>query len=380
MQKRFYLYRRIVMKKLTVLLMMIVGMLPAIGETVSQKQAQQLAHLFFNEAAGRVNAPPKLIYNGRKLTTNRLFTPFYVYNNPVGGFVIISAENKAYPILGFSLKDSFNPERLGDTELALLKTYALEIEHIRYDVQPVENTIKAWQNYPEYVSGILNAQYIATDPKLSIEESDEMLIRGINDDDAIYADMYNPDQWQEMILEELNSKESVPLMIVGDNRLFPMVVYGHQGDYFRIEMTRRNSWLMRLNATDVISPAMVTVVGNPLEMIEEYEEELPFEVHDSFLAEVDEIENNRREVASIDIPIFNDKPQVLAIGGGHFDVVIPENASMATVYNISGSMISRQTFRDTPLVHLDISAEPSGFYFLTVTGESGTPYGLKLNR
>lgn len=368
------------MKKFLVALITILSFVPGFSETVSQKQAQQLAYLFFNEAAGRVTAPPKLIYNGRRLTTNRLFTPFYVYNTPLGGFVIISAENKAYPILGFSLKESFDPEKLGETEKQLLESYALEIERIRYDSTPVDNVEKAWQNYPEYVDGILKSKYEATDPKLTLKESSDLIFYAIENEDAIYSDMYTPEQWQEMILEELAKKESVPLSIVGIRESYPMVVFGHQGDYFRIEMDRRNSWLMRLNATDIISASMVSVVGKPLELLEEDYEEPPFRFHEDFLSEVQAEEDNRKAVPSIVKSVIEGQPQLRPLGSGHFEISIPEPVIASTVYNLAGAIVKHQTYKGTDVANIDISPEPTGFYFARVVGESGTPYGFKLYR
>ena len=56
------------------------------AEVVPQKQAMQLAQNFFNTMYGTVTGRPKLVWNGRELTTNRLFTPFYTYNSPKGGY------------------------------------------------------------------------------------------------------------------------------------------------------------------------------------------------------------------------------------------------------------------------------------------------------
>ena len=127
------------------------------AETVSRKQALQLATAFFNQAAGRVQAPPRLVYDGRRLTTDRLFAPFYVFNQPAGGFVIISAENKTFPILGYSLKENFDPETMGDAGRALLAGYAREIEMIRYDSRVPEQAIAAWTDFPAYVASLLEA-------------------------------------------------------------------------------------------------------------------------------------------------------------------------------------------------------------------------------
>lgn len=373
--------RHILMKnKLLIFIILVSACLFGKAETISQKQAQQLAHLFFNEAAGKVTAPPKLVYNGRRLTTGRLFNPFYVYNTSLGGFVIISAENKAYPILGFSLKDSFDPEKLGEAEKALLTSYAMEIEMVRYDTQPVEGAIKAWGDYGTYVHNILTSRYIATDPVISVEEAYKAIDNAMERDEAIYSDIYTPSQWREMITDEVNLKLSAPVAFFMNRDIYPGVVYGYQGDYFRIEMSQRNSWLMRLNATEVIPSNMVSVVFNPIQLPLEFDEEIPFADHDLFLAEVEDIETKRNEKSSIDIPMIEDEPFIKANGGGSFEIFLPENITMARVYNLAGALLRQSTYNDTQKAFIDLSSEPSGFYFVNIIGESGRPYGLKLYR
>lgn len=369
------------MKKIVILLFVVIANLQCFGETVSQKEAQNLALMFFNEASGKVTAPPKLVYNGKRLTTNRLFTPFYVYNTPMGGFVIISAENKAYPILAYSLKESFDPDKIGETETALLKSYATEIELVRYDTEPIEETVWAWQNFPEYVDLILKARYNATDPKLSTDDSYLMVSSAIEKEDAVYADLYTPTQWRDMMEEELSSKEVVPIGVFNGDNMFPAVIYGRKGEYFRIEMSSRNDWLVRLNATEVIPSQMVSVVANSLALPSEIEEPLPFEELDDFLSEVMEIENRRKEVTSIDIPLMQDAPMVHANGGGHYEIDMPENVVTATIYNLAGASIRRNTYpKESSRVFVDLSAEPSGFYIVNLIGETGQPYSLKLAR
>lgn len=382
MQKRFYSYKRFLQMRKIILLSIftLAFFCSSWSETVSQKETAQLAQLFFNEANGRVVAPPKLVYNGRKLTTSRLFTPFYVYNNMLGGFVIVSAENKAFPILGFSLKDSFDPNVLGEAELALLRSYAREIELIRYDSSPVFEAENSWINYPEYVAGILSASYMATDPKLTISEADKIVEGAEIKDDAVYSDLYTPLQWQEMIEDELKLKESVPLVLVEGDKSYPAVVYGRQGNYFRLEMSTRNNWLMRLNATEVISSNMISAVVNPLSLPLEVEEDLPFEDFDEFVLEVSELETNRTNRSWIDVIETDASPRIKPLGSGHYEVSLPEEAAMATVYNLGGAIVSRSTFGDSSVINIDISPEPRGFYFLTVLGSSGQPYGFKLVR
>lgn len=128
-------------------MLLLAGPLSVYAETVSQKEAKHIATQFFNAANGRIMAPPKYVYNGRRLTTNSLFPPFYVFNHPAGGFVVISAENKAFPILGYNLKENFDPDKLSSSTKDLLRLYAIHIENIRYDSSATEDAVRAWEIY-----------------------------------------------------------------------------------------------------------------------------------------------------------------------------------------------------------------------------------------
>ena len=106
------------------------GTVSAHAETVSQRQAKHIAQQFFNAAYGRVMGEPKLVLQA-------------------GGLVVISAENKAFPILGYDLNDNFNPDNMTAALKELLRLYALHIEYIRYDSTQPHEAEKAWQNIRE---------------------------------------------------------------------------------------------------------------------------------------------------------------------------------------------------------------------------------------
>lgn len=136
----------------------ILVLLPALysqAETVARKEASKVAAAFFNAAFGRAAGNPDMVYNGKNLTTDRLFSPFYVFNSPAGGFVIVSAENKAFPVLGYSLKGKFSPAALKDPEKALVSGYARQIEYIRYDSRIPSEAIEAWADIKDHIGGLL---------------------------------------------------------------------------------------------------------------------------------------------------------------------------------------------------------------------------------
>lgn len=154
---------------------MIAGALTAQSETISMKQAKAMAQNFFNESRHYVTAPVSYVYNGKDLTNQRLFTPFYVFNSPVGGFVIISAENKAFPILAYSLSQKFDKEKITPMVKLMLSDFARDIEMIRFDSRIPSDAIEEWVTYPNVVFDIFENP-----------ENDDYCVASFDDEDGVW--------------------------------------------------------------------------------------------------------------------------------------------------------------------------------------------------
>lgn len=142
------------LKHIVILIFMMAGCLALDAETVGMKQAKAMAQNFFNESRHYVTAPVSYVYNGKDLTNQRLFTPFYVFNSPAGGFVIISAENKAFPILAYSLKQKFDKDKMIPMVKSALSDFARDIDMIRFDSRIPSDAIEEWVTYPNVVFDI----------------------------------------------------------------------------------------------------------------------------------------------------------------------------------------------------------------------------------
>lgn len=371
-------------KKLLVIFMLVSALLgvhfQAYPETVSQKQAKQIASQFFNAANGQIMGEPKLVYNGRRLTTNNLFPPFYVYNLQAGGFVVISAENKAFPILGYDLKDNFNPDKMSETLKELLRLYALHIENIRYDSTYPYEAEKAWQNIPEYISNILDARNDITDPVTTPEvaqaELDEIL--DMNDSFGFASVNYSPEQWQYSIDLELEKYPDVVIGLIKKDSLLPVIIHGKKGDYYRMELNGRNRSYWRLLPTEILSNGQVAVLGNPTAKREEPEEEIPHSFYADFVRET-EIAQAQAQATIENLHILNE-PKVQWLGGGHFTVSLPEEVNSMRLFSLDGAQVQYEKFRDTAVASINLTGQPAGFYFAVFTGKSGEPYSIKIFR
>lgn len=353
------------------------------AETVSRKEAANVAELFFNASRGLKMAAPNFAFTGREFTTNRLFIPFYVFNHPTGGFVIVSAENKAYPILAYSERGKLDPGRLTEGQRALFDLYGRQIEYIRYESEYPAEAVKAWGDIKSHIAGILKKQLDVTDMLLpwdEVEEEVQNLYKRADSRD-LQSVNYQPEQWNSMISDELRSKRNVVMAIVNPRgELIPAVATGRRADFFRLRFNEQPTDAMyRLLPTEFISQGELAVITNPIGAPEEeITEELPFTFYDSFIQETQD--ERQRQLASIEEILQPSGPVVDWQGDGHFSVNLPENVRQAIIYNVAGVRVAELTFKDTNMSQLDISTQPSGFYIALLIGESGQPYTLRLYR
>lgn len=289
------------------------------AETVSQKQASKIAETFFNAAYGQYMTAPKMVWNGRQLTTDRLFSPFYIYNHPAGGFVIVAADTKAFPILGYSRTSKFDRSKLTQAEEDLLSRYAHEIELIRYDSRMPVKAVEAWTNLPLYINKMLNNPY------------DSSEFESLSDD-------------SRDLIEEIDRRNSSVMMPTAVE--FPI----YRPEYFR-----------DYTLDDVTEP-----------------EDVPFDLFDSFMAEIKAEEKARQ--AALDEILNPTKPVVSLLGGAHYSIRFPDNVALARVYSVQGARQMEKYFKNTNVVNLDLSALVPGYYILFVVDENGKTYGIKLPR
>lgn len=316
------LTKSVMKRKILLLAVMILGAVCGVrSETVTQKQAMQIAETFFNAAYGEYTAKPKLAWNGRQLTTDRLFSPFYIYNSPRGGFVIIAADTKAFPILGYSKTTKFERDKLTDAENELLKTYAHEVELIRYDDRQPERAIEAWRNMALYINRMLNNPYdtpefaeLTDDEKDNIEAIDRRN-NAVMLPTAVEFKIYNPDRYRDITLD------------------------------------------------DVTGPT---------------EEEIPFTFYEDFLKEIAQEQATR--AAELDEIISPTKPVVSFLGGAHYSIYYPVNIEMTVIYSLEGRRMIEKYYKNQNTVNLDLSSLPQGFYVLLALGENGEVFGYKIYR
>ena len=112
----------------------------ASADKVSQEQASKWAHQFFHQQGGSraVGASLEMVWNGLDGSARATGDPaFYVFNRTdKEGFVIVSGDDLAQPLLGFSFDKGFEMEHLP--------------QHIRYWLMDRKTEIELLRKHPEW--------------------------------------------------------------------------------------------------------------------------------------------------------------------------------------------------------------------------------------
>ena len=135
-------------KKKTVFALLMLALLPAVARQVEPAVARQVAENFMT-ANGAANVKSLV-----DITAETPFTAFYVFASPEGGFVLVSGDDRAVPILGYSTTQRFvTSKRLPDHVLSWLEAYEEGIRYCQsaFD-EPGDEVAAMWQTLlsPEF--------------------------------------------------------------------------------------------------------------------------------------------------------------------------------------------------------------------------------------
>lgn len=128
-------------------------LMPAIllAAPVDPNLAQQVAQNFINTVGDSVSAQqpinqPRRLKRVAKQTTDN--PPYYIFNNEDGGFVIVSGDDCATPILGYSYEGSIDLDNMPIQLEELLNAYAAEIQYaIDNHLQATDEVAASWTAY-----------------------------------------------------------------------------------------------------------------------------------------------------------------------------------------------------------------------------------------
>lgn len=134
------------------LLLLLCALLPAwlLADNIPVGQAQSLASDFFKSHVQTRNASPQLqlVWDGEEAgTRSQQDAAFYVFNRTdAPGFVIVSGDDVAMPILGYSLTETFQADNMAPNLKSWMQMYRKEINDARRaGLKASAATRSAWQ-------------------------------------------------------------------------------------------------------------------------------------------------------------------------------------------------------------------------------------------
>ena len=119
---------------------------------VDKERAKDVAKLFLQKQivkGGHNRVPQNLRLD--EVNVSQYAGKLFVFNTESGGFVVVSANDVAYPILGYSDENSLKAENIPSNVKAWLDLYAKEIQMaVDSGVVQSEDVMKAWGNVESY--------------------------------------------------------------------------------------------------------------------------------------------------------------------------------------------------------------------------------------
>ena len=131
------------MKRLLLSLICVILVCSAYAAPVSLQRATEVANAFLTTTSSGPNRAPA---RARLASAAAPQAYVYVFENTTGGFVIVSADDVAYPILGYSNNTEWDGTNLPDNVQAWINTYSSQIKWaVDNNIQPDPNVTNAWK-------------------------------------------------------------------------------------------------------------------------------------------------------------------------------------------------------------------------------------------
>ena len=115
------------------------------AKTIAEHHLATISGLSLKSAGSKIK---NFQFTSVKATVENNDTLYYILNDTINkGFVIVSADKRAWPILGYSTEGSFNEKKQPEAFTAWMENRKREIEAIKKNnLQPDSATVASWQN------------------------------------------------------------------------------------------------------------------------------------------------------------------------------------------------------------------------------------------
>lgn len=126
----------------------------AMAQPIEPKTAQQVAENLFKSMG--LTAAPELVVLRRELPVGKSDNPYFIFNasGPEDGFVIISADRRAFPLIAYSTTSDFYPDNVPINMRKWMEGYRKEIQYvIKHNLPATSEIVMSWKEHVEGRSG-----------------------------------------------------------------------------------------------------------------------------------------------------------------------------------------------------------------------------------
>ncbi|MEA3477276.1 MAG: C10 family peptidase [Bacteroidota bacterium] len=158
------------------------------AEEVNRSKAERVArNFYYHHSSMDYNA---IIFNETLIVEDQDEPMYYVFNLPASlGFVIVSAEDKGYPILGYSTSGSYALENQPPNLQSWMQGYQDQIQYVRINKLPDDQNIQStWHKYDDGFSMTRNGNRSVVGPYMD----DVLWNQGCYYNDSCPADAAGP--------------------------------------------------------------------------------------------------------------------------------------------------------------------------------------------
>ncbi|HNY59350.1 MAG TPA: C10 family peptidase [Bacteroidales bacterium] len=147
------------LKNLFLMMMFFFGISILFAENVTVQDAERVATRFYNEKYV-VNFPGEeanfYVVNNHIIDNNGL-PAVYIFNFNNGGYAVVPADDRLYPVLAFSFNGAFDPENTPSNWWYVLNDYGAQVTHVRKNnVEATDRAAAAWINLRNEATGNLS--------------------------------------------------------------------------------------------------------------------------------------------------------------------------------------------------------------------------------
>jgi hypothetical protein len=136
-------------KNLLFLLTLLVFVTSAFAKKVEINEAKQVATKFYNQKYILTNPGTTAGFDITETFVNNENNEAvtYIFNFSNGGYVVVPADDRIYPVVGFSFESKYNPETIPDNALYVINQFGKQVTYVRTTdyTAPLE-VENAWNN------------------------------------------------------------------------------------------------------------------------------------------------------------------------------------------------------------------------------------------